>query len=1395
MKGFGRIRIAGLLIALAAGIFFPQKAEAARKEQTIYANNPYVSMSPDGKAFTLGLGKKGTAGLNDEQYRGIQIRIHGKMKKEPAPKGSHYYVGLVEGKVPVEYWELVHPRTFCIHGGDHTWFGLDRIGANSRFCGEPYLPGWLPYCAYCGKQIGNGMFFLDPAMARSLPDLQSGSEYSNYFYLCPHNRNLEQTIVTDHYCQVLSDNRYRVQYHANAKDAEGYMETDLFYFNNGNRYEGKAVTPQTFLSANRFQRKGYVFAGWSTAPAGSVAFQDRQDWLKVQRDVRLEERGNDFLLDLYAVWKPVGSGLLVKPEGGTFRGRTGDALFQEGYGTTMTLDRVLYSDLLVTLDGNGASEFSSKVLKSPRTFVEWKKGNPFLGAFDSKKGTYTFSSARAGSRDTLTAAWTAEAVILPAVTRAGYAFEGWYEVRNGRSFYVGGAKDRYVPRENVTLRAGWTEVALKLDSIPVYDAGVNRGKGAADLSWGLVQDRSDVSYKLYRGKEGESRAVIHSAGEFTGEVELRKTFADPGETMTLTVPSTGQYEVTLTGASGGSHGQMAGGKGGKVKLTLWLTEGQILKMETGKPGQDGDDQSPATGGGASRLYLKNGAEPFRLLAVAGGGGGANESYPGGAGGASEALREKGAEGESRQLPDTRQETTSLSRIYASGGGDGYVGGLAGRVTYRGHVHSAEICGYHEHVGTVEEGGICYGKEIRTAHVHDDTCPKEKVAYCGAAIETDQHGNRVRGYCPNCGRNEKDGCTSPDGKCVKYDRYTCNSYDRITYEMDCDQTEGWQCGKTEDNMELMTGLSETWASGGGCNYVTDTLPGGCYILYQQYDSPSDFGVAEGTGRVMLSSRTTGYRTDRVLKGVTATDEAAPGDIPGMQIKGAGTGRLSLSWEEPADFGTEYRFLAECYDIRSGRLLATSNETKHNMATGIAGYYIRTDSSPSTDVGSGNGKLQTGRTMQVTAREDRRIYVHIAAVDRAGNIGPSTHVAVDPREEELLWDVETKQLILKEGKNIWNAGKGDYYIRADGLSPVQVTLEGELKGPARSSYQIRSLKLQEVESGAGYETVLPYVDPAGKDRSFGGSEVELAATGKTVLKRGESFSAERFGSARNVRMKADFLPGKMAEGQRIHLYPEAVAQELTTGESNGSDHAVDLTHGVCLIADVTPPSISGIQQARTLGSTIDRSKTPSAPVTFTASDSGSGVEMSEFYVTITNRDNLVTRRMEAVNGKIRVELATAGDYLFSGDLELTVHAADRVGNVSEETISFSEFDLETSVSRILEPVDGLSTFKRGESGILHITATGYADSVEVTFPQGLTAVAPELNHVFDYSSAPDFQKKEDYVFMIPLYPLMQEKDSFEISVTARKGDLTLTSHPRIHVLELDGSVLDELVTSLR
>ena len=72
-------------------------------------------------------------------------------------------------------------------------------------------------------------------------------------------------------------------------------------------------------------------------------------------------------------------------------------------------------------------------------------------------------------------------------------------------------------------------------------------------------------------------------------------------------------------------------------------------------------------------------------------------------------------------------------------------------------------------------------------------------------------------------------------------------------------------------------------------------------------------------------------------------------------------------------------------------------------------------------------------------------------------------------------------------------------------------------------------------------------------------------------------------------------------------------------------------------------------------------------------------------------------------------------------------------------------------------------------------------------------PTLNKGYDYTDCPGYKITEQFSFMVPLDT--PENQNLEIIVRAYKGDRKLEDHPEISVIDIGGTVLDELRTRLR
>ena len=244
----------------------------------------------------------------------------------------------------------------------------------------------------------------------------------------------------------------------------------------------------------------------------------------------------------------------------------------------------------------------------------------------------------------------------------------------------------YTPTEDETLYAKWEQgLILYADN----DLAVDGWKGGVDLTW-QAADAANKIYKLYQKLESDADDEYYQLTETNdpiSSIAVSETYGYIGNGLTkeYTVPHTGFYEFTATGAQGENYGEFDGGQGGKVVATYWLQKGHVLVIGVGGQG-DGGTSTAGYGDGGGRTYVRN-KTTGEFLLIAGGGGGASPAGNGGDGGESTSVAEGIAGGGNG----------------AAGGGAGYKGGTAGQ--YILHEHDDDC--KHEHYGDPLLGTGCY----------------------------------------------------------------------------------------------------------------------------------------------------------------------------------------------------------------------------------------------------------------------------------------------------------------------------------------------------------------------------------------------------------------------------------------------------------------------------------------------------------------------------------------------------------------------------------------------------------------------------------------------------------------------------------------------------------------
>lgn len=1425
-------------IALGIVLLLPGGHVQASEKKTIY-NSSYVSFSPDGEAWTTCAGDRNYKWYDENETTTVYTGI--KSSLETLREGEHYYKSSRSGEVPIGAWKVTWRRAQCIHNAYGKKPGWHGISFGMKKCHRYYYSGWKPLCADCGEPIEWWNIYMSREAAETIQYMDLGSEENpvTYYYLCPFCSNLEQGVTfSPHRCKTISNNQYRIIYDANAESCHGFMEESYHMYDNAVLYEGKEVTPVTHLVVNNYSRIGYVFTGWNTRPDGSgISYGDRAEIYNLStadykdRTTWTEEDNGTVIL--YAQWRPCKSTLKIDAAGGSYNGESVFSVTGE-YQKKYALQEAHIEPpegCLIKFETNGGTPVAP--VRGTNHFEEWMRILPFRGQIDG--GSYIFPAAD-GHTDTVKAVYQPDPITLPFTSREGWSFGGWYYDTKFTQ-PAGAPGDRIIPSASLTLYAHW--VTLQLQSTDNYRA--NKGKGAVDLTWSQA-DQKDKSYLLFQKRENGAWIRVNTADDISNAAKVNKKEEYAGKEKTFLIPYTGLYTITAKGAQGQNYESNSGGYGGSVTGTFWLQQGEKLTYFVG--GQNG-----VNGGGSATDYGNGGGKTSvvsdrkGILLIAGGGGGASPAGNGGAGGSMAGVTENsdgqdgmagggagylgGSAGERIVHHHTNECYRDASYTPAFGNWQHFV---YANDSYS-NTYTATSVGGH----TTDDNNTYHVIRAGWSRPHWAADGWNTSGYQGidtrgntklnVSVYADSWGNGCRfslnrsEYCilnqagriilsgtfrdavyalsetPSSTWQNEDGSWGGAPGTSKFSgtfhfnlpEGTTKVYLHFKFYHDCSNawfsssltglnfTGGMTsiCGYTEGQV-----LSSKPAYGGS-NYVNED----CVQIFESMS-----GNNRGDGSVEIRSQMVGYQETSHLNGIVATDCALPDKIPAEAIYEAIDEKsVRVTWQVPKDNGTVYYHKAESYLTGSTVRLCESNITQNRLTSGIAGYYLVIDDAKDTNVTKVNGHFNIEPHTNVTADKITK-YLHVAAVDVAGNIGATTHFTI--KETEVPWKIYTGQLIPEgeDGNVAPSSEERCWYVRADGRTPITLKHQAYLKGVASLQYQLNETIYEtRTQEGTIARNIIrtPSSDTTVETVRTDAEGLIYATEGTTVLQQYPYSFTVRSDSGKSLTGVQKFTITGDRSGQRIQVIP--IAEADSVAGKIYSLHELDEKNKITLIADGEPPVIYGMEMLENR-ELIDR-RDGKVNVTITASDAVSGVK--EFYVNIQNTDNTVSKTYHPdADGSIRMEI-TEDDALFSGDFTVFAYACDQVGNETEISEGTTEFGLEADIIRIREPQD--AAFRCGESGILTFTVWGYADRVEVIFPKEMTDLCPELNRIFDYRDKPGYRITEQLQFMVPLYT--PENENFEVTVKAYKGDKKLEDHPGISVIGVKGSVLEDLRTRLR
>ncbi len=1364
MKGRGLWLLLQLCILC---LLLPLQTEAADYTDASVYGNPNVIFTYDGQCWTTDYLEKGYEKLE----MGYTLTTGVTSSLPQVQVGQHEYPVTKTGIMPIEKWEVsVFAPGKCIHTeyrySDH-YHGLP---AGTTNCYGKYKNGWWGYCADCHEKYPL-LFYMDTDTAKTITSVPIGL---SYFYSCPHCENVEQSDEIYHECKDVSWNKYKIEYKENGLSVTGIMPNSVHMYNNETMYRGEKITPHTHLRKNRYKREGYEFTGWNTERDGSgQSFVDGEEIFNLTA-----EEGQTIFL--YAQWRKCESTLQIHPGSGKFDGASGIVTITGKYGTTYEVPGSRLTPpkgAVISFDSRGGSAVAD--IQAERFFKEWSLSYPFHGELEGD--TYSFVGPD-GSMDTITAIYGHKPVTLPEATKEGVEFGGWYKDKECTQL-VGPAGAEVIFTENTTLYAGW--VSLRLTSVDDYES--HGGSGAVDLYWKNL-DNTAAAYQVHQQKEDGSWVTldkVNPAGE-----SLTETFPFSGSPKVYIVPYTGIYKLTATGAqgedytytveqpTGGATKEKApdqtddtqnqeevipatitvpGGKGGQVQALAFLQKGEILTINVGaSDGYNGGGSGAPYGSGGGRTNILSSKRG--TLLVAGGGGGASILKEGGPGGAQ----------------------TSLTGNYmggsgAAGGGGGYLGGNAGEALY--HVHDDVECGYHEHQGSLEKGGECY----TGIACGNTTFTHSGGEYLYSFPHWDNDGS---GICVQCNYNfGLYGNVSNAHDANSPDVYTCNKCGTeynwpkpasctagATYTLSCTFQEGYNCGKTDKTIESAK------TAYGGSNYVNS---GSCVQI------ASLEGVGEGNGSFVLSLEAAVFVDGMELLDVSARDEAAPEAVSKYSKVAAGDGMIRFTWQRPADNGTLYRHQVSAHELSRGAEIGRSNITENTLVSGVRGYYYLVDEKEKTSATQANASFTETPSLEVEVKEGIR-YVHIAAVDVAGNVSKSVHLKVDNSDPLVNWPIYTGQIAISSGHDsVYPAGEKTWYVRADGQTSFLASFTSHMNHEALPDYQI-NYNMFQITSPEGmqvYKVHAPSRAISEEPYTYNIRELLRETDGARILTDGMYTQMVRRENNKHLSLDQGFVVSPEKDGQSLQLIPVAGAV-MKNGKLQYSDKALDALNGVTLIADAQAPVVSGLEKLEHFEE-LDRT-TEEAVVTITADDSGSGVR--ELYAVIQNAEDYSSKTVTAEGGILTLDFRDVESSLYNGYFSVKVYAVDRVGNTFVYSGDLCFFTMETKLYRILEPQG--REFQAGESGMIQVDTCGYAEEIFIYYPSKWQEKGSPEYELLTYEGEVPFQGSRQLQFMVPL-EVPDDTYVFRIRAISRYGRELETTEE----LQVEGSVLDDFRTRLR
>ena len=278
-------------------------------------------------------------------------------------------------------------------------------------------------------------------------------------------------------------------------------------------------------------------------------------------------------------------------------GNTGGSMANQNfvYGTAQNLRaNGFVREFSVTYDANGG-DCNEESATATSSLAGWAKSANGAVVYSDKESLSTPTPLPAhNSQINLFAKWNAGTVTLPAPTKAGFLFDGWY----AGSKYVGKAGDAYTPTEDVELIAHWAnkytpQFVLDKDEIEIEQTAILALTNVSNPSISITPT-GIVHYKAATGEltglkagtvtisitQQETETLAYNHEELTltvvkktpsltvklGGVEQNSITIFQGKSTTAVFDKVSDAEVEVTTISGGQYASYSNGK---------LTAGEI----------------------------------------------------------------------------------------------------------------------------------------------------------------------------------------------------------------------------------------------------------------------------------------------------------------------------------------------------------------------------------------------------------------------------------------------------------------------------------------------------------------------------------------------------------------------------------------------------------------------------------------------------------------------------------------------------------------------------------------------------------------------------------------------------------------------------------------------------